>query len=519
MTQGPEIAAGTRALRERLLYLRDGSAEIGSGSCLDEIASGLGRALVPLLADCAVIHLLDRLFSAEHRGGIGPRAAASASHAVRCAAVVHEAEPGRRTGTVPDGEAAVAVPSNPVLRAMASGQPFLARRIAPELAREIVGEQHAGCREPAGWRALMTIPLVLGGQAIGCVTLLRDLARQPFDDVDVLTTSLLAAQASQSIDRACGYRGEAATAAALQQSMLPAQPPRLAGVEIAHRYLPGSKDTQVGGDWFDAIALPGGRVALVVGDVMGHGIQSAAIMGRLRTSVQTLAALDLPPEQVLRHLDDIARRLDDDHLATCVYAVYDPVARSCVVANAGHIPPVLVRHGGQAELLTNLPAGAPIGVGGVPFEPMEVPTSDGDLIVLCTDGLVEVRGQDIGSGLAALCESAAAPGVTPDELCEILMRTLHTRDREDDVALLIARLHGIPSSDVAQWLLNPQPTTPGVARSMVRRTLRDWGLFPLLRRGRAAGQRAGDERRQVRVQTDRAAADAYRRPAVRGQGR
>ncbi len=209
---------------------------------------------------------------------------------------------------------------------------------------------------------------------------------------------------------------------------------------------------------------------------MGHGIGPAAIMGRLRTSVQTLAALDLPPEQVLRHLDDIARRLDDDHLATCVYAVYDPVARSCVVASAGHIPPVLVHHGAQAELLTSLPAGAPIGVGGVPFEPMEVQTSDGDLLVLCTDGLVEMRGRDIGSGLAALCENAAAPGVTPDELCEILMRTLDTQDREDDVALLIARLHGIPCSNVAQWLLEPQPTTPGLVRRMVRRTLDDWGI-------------------------------------------
>jgi anti-sigma regulatory factor (Ser/Thr protein kinase)/GAF domain-containing protein len=467
----------TRALREHLVFLRDATARIGESSCLDETVRRLGRAFVPLLADSATVHLLDRLFAANNQGAVDPCARPPASQLVRCAEMIHQAEPGRWAEDVPDGEVQILSPSSPGARAMASGQPFVVGNVGPEAAAEMAGCRRAGGTEPGGHGgSLLAIPLMAGGRALGCATLQRDPARQPFDDIDVLTTSVLAAQASQSIDSVCGYRGQAATAAALHQSMLPAHPPRLAGVEIAHRYLPGGKDTQVGGDWFDAIALPGGRVALVVGDVMGHGIGSAAIMGRLRTSVQTLAALDLPPEQVLRHLDDIARRLDDDHLATCVYAVYDPVARSCVVANAGHIPPVLVHCGGQAELLTSLPAGAPIGVGGVPFEPMEVQTADGDLLVLCTDGLVEMRGQDIGSGLAALCESVAAPGVTPDELCEILMRTLHTRDREDDVALLIARLHGIPSSDVAQWLLHPWPTAPGVMRQTVRRTLHDWGL-------------------------------------------
>ena len=232
----------------------------------------------------------------------------------------------------------------------------------------------------------------------------------------------------------------------------------------------------VGGDWFDAIPLPGSRVALVVGDVMGHGIRSAAIMGHLRTAVQTLAALDLPPEQVLRHLDDLAQRLDDDHLATCIYAVYDPVARRCVIANAGHIPPVLVHADGQAELLSDLPTGAPIGVGGVAFEPTEVKAADGDLLVLCTDGLVEMRGRDIGSGLAVLCANLAAPGVTPDGLCEILLHALRTHDREDDVALLIARLRGIPCTNVAEWLLKAAPETPRAARHLVRHTLAGWGL-------------------------------------------
>ncbi len=329
----------------------------------------------------------------------------------------------------------------------------------------------------------MAVPLKATGRVLGCAILLRIPGQPSFAENDVIMASQLAAQTSQAVSIACRYRDEAATAGALQHSMLPSRPPRLAGVDIAHRYLPGNKAAQVGGDWFDAIPLSGSRVALVVGDVMGHGIRSAAIMGHLRTSVQTLAALDLPPEQVLRQLDDLARRLDDDHLATCIYAVYDPVARSCVIANAGHIPPVLVRAGGKAELLSCLPAGAPIGVGGVAFEPIEVKAADGDLFVLCTDGLVEARGHDLGSGLAAFCDNLTAvcgdlagPDLTPDELCEILMRTQHTRDREDDVALLIARLRGIPSADVAHWLLDPRLTVPQQVRRLVRQSLAGWGL-------------------------------------------
>jgi hypothetical protein len=477
MTRLPGGAAGDSALRKHLLFLHDATVGIGASTGLEQTVDELCVALVPRLADLAVVHLLDRLFSAEHQVGIGPRAPVPATYVVRCAAVASQAGHQPQAETMLDDDVQVLGPASPGRRAMESGAPVVIPRTGEELAGQIADRNRAGAVRPLlRGGSLAALPLLVGSRPLGCLTMLRGPRRAPFGDTDVLMAAVLAAQAGQAVESACQYRGEAATAAALQQSMLPAQPPRLAGVEIAHRYLPSNKDSQVGGDWFDAIALPGSRVALVVGDVMGHGIRSAAIMGRLRTSVQTLAALDLPPEQVLRHLDDIARRLDDDHLATCVYAVYDPVARTCLVASAGHIPPVLVHHSGQVELLADIPSGAPIGVGGVPFEPMEVPTADGDLLVLCTDGLVEMRGQDIGSGLAALCENAAAPGVSPDELCEILLRKLHTQDREDDVALLIARLRGIPSGDIAQWLLQPRVSVPGVVRRIVRRTLTDWGL-------------------------------------------
>ncbi|MFD0329634.1 SpoIIE family protein phosphatase [Streptacidiphilus monticola] len=260
--------------------------------------------------------------------------------------------------------------------------------------------------------------------------------------------------------------------------MLPNRPPRVPGVQIAHRYLPGDRRAEVGGDWFDAVQLPGSRVALVVGDVMGHGLHSAAAMGRFRTAMQTLAALDLPPGQILRHLDNLSQRLGDDHLATCLYAVYDPVARTCTLASAGHVPPVLVHPDGRGELL-DIPSGAPIGVGGVPFAATEIKVTDGSMLVLCTDGLVEMRGGDIGDGLAALCGDIVDPRQSPDEVCDTVLERLHTEDRNDDLALLIARFDGIPPQDVISWSLALDETEVRRSRALVEDQLRHWELDEL----------------------------------------
>jgi anti-sigma regulatory factor (Ser/Thr protein kinase) len=216
---------------------------------------------------------------------------------------------------------------------------------------------------------------------------------------------------------------------------------------------------------------------------MGHGLNSAAMMGQLRTAVQTMAGLDLPPAQLLRNLDDLAQRLGEHYLATCLYAVYDPLASELRIANAGHVPPVLVRaEDGRSELL-DLPTGAPIGVGGVPFETVRVRVSPGDRLVMCTDGLVEVRGEDIGVGLATLCESAAHPAASMDDACDTIIRALAETfskagrgGRKDDVALLMARLGGIAPEDVATWGLAAEPIEVSRARAVVREQLHEWGL-------------------------------------------
>jgi hypothetical protein len=268
--------------------------------------------------------------------------------------------------------------------------------------------------------------------------------------------------------------------------MLPHIEPHMPGCDIATRYLPGTLLGRVGGDWFDSIKLPGSRTALVVGDVMGHGLNSAAMMGQLRTAVQTMAALDLPPAQLLRNLDDLAQRLGEHYLATCLYAVYDPIANELELANAGHIPPVLVRaEDGRSELI-ELPTGAPIGVGGVPFESVRVPLAPGDRLVMCTDGLVEVRGEDIGVGLATLCESAAHPAASMDAACDTIIRSLAVTfadagrgGRKDDVALLMARLNGIAPEDVAHWSVTPDLAEVPRTRALVRDQLTAWGLGAL----------------------------------------
>jgi len=260
----------------------------------------------------------------------------------------------------------------------------------------------------------------------------------------------------------------------LQRTLLPALPPELFGAQIAFRYLPSNDITQVGGDWFDALALPGKRIGLVVGDVMGHGVASAAIMGQLRTAVQTLAFLGLPPDELMRHLDEGARRLSDTHLATCLYGIYDPVSRRFTAANAGHPPPVLVRPG-QGARLVEMPSGVPIGVGGHAFGSIEFDLEDGDVLVFYTDGLVECPNRDITEGLRLLCEILSDLDEPLERSCDVVMERMAT-GRYDDAALLMARFHGIGRDRVAGWALEPGPQAPGQARLLVRRTLARWGL-------------------------------------------
>ncbi|MFD7280814.1 SpoIIE family protein phosphatase [Streptomyces sp. NPDC059862] len=465
------------AVRERLEFLNEVSGRIGTSLDLARTIVEVSRAVVPRFTDVAGTYLREQVVAGE---GF-PEGVPDTTTMWHRVAVEHTDEPGRWDDVVPVGEAMPFPAHTPFFQCMTTGEPVLVPRISEQMGHAIASQfEKRDIRPLITGRSMLVVPLKARSVVLGFMILLRHPERAEFNDMDRVTGAELAARAGLVLDNARMYTYQESVAETLQDSMLPHIPPRMAGCDIATRYLPGTLLGRVGGDWFDSVKLPGARTAFVVGDVMGHGLNSAAMMGQLRTAVQTMAALDLPPAQLLRNLDDLAQRLGDTYLATCLYAVYDPIASELHLANAGHIPPVLVRaEDGRSELL-DLPTGAPIGVGGVPFEAVRVRLRPGDRLVMCTDGLVEVRGEDIGVGLATLCESAAHPAASMDDACDTIIRALNTRGgRKDDVALLMARLNGIEPGDVAEWRLALDPAEVGRARAAVREQLHDWGLARL----------------------------------------
>ncbi|GHG87479.1 ATP-binding SpoIIE family protein phosphatase [Streptomyces lanatus] len=465
------------AVREHLEFLNEVSGQIGTSLDLSRTIIEVSKAVVPRFTDVAGTYLREQVVAGE---GF-PDGVPDTTTMWHRVAVEHTDEPGRWDDVVPVGEAMPFPAHTPFFQCMTSGEPVLVPRISEQMGHAIASQfEKRDIRPLITGRSMLVVPLKARNVVLGFMILLRHPERVEFNDMDRVTGAELAARAGLVLDNARMYTYQESVAETLQDSMLPHIPPRMAGCDIATRYLPGTLLGRVGGDWFDSVKLPGARTALVVGDVMGHGLNSAAMMGQLRTAVQTMAALDLPPAQLLRNLDDLAQRLGDTYLATCLYAVYDPIVGELHLANAGHIPPVLVRaENGRSELL-DLPTGAPIGVGGVPFEAVRVRVEPGDRIVMCTDGLVEVRGEDIGVGLATLSESAAHPAASMDDACDSVIRALNTRGgRKDDVALLMARLNGIEPQDVAEWRLGLDPMEVGRARAVVREQLHDWGLARL----------------------------------------
>jgi ABC-type multidrug transport system ATPase subunit/anti-sigma regulatory factor (Ser/Thr protein kinase) len=281
--------------------------------------------------------------------------------------------------------------------------------------------------------------------------------------------------------------GNTAMAVSLQRSLLPHGLPEQDALDVGYRYLPAQAG--VGGDWFDVIPLPGARVALVVGDIVGHGMHAAATMGRLRTAVHNFSMLDLPPDDLLAHLDDLVVRIDKDESgpgatgttisgATCLYAIYDPVARTCELARAGHLPPALVRPDGTAEFL-DVPAGPPLGLGGLPFEAVERRLPEGSQLVLYTDGLVEDRSRDIDVGLELLRIALRGRDRTPDQTCDAVFAELLPQNPRDDIALLVARTRGVAADRVAGWDVPQDPAAVAEVRRAATGQLERWGLEDL----------------------------------------
>ncbi|MCD9587543.1 SpoIIE family protein phosphatase [Streptomyces sp. 8ZJF_21] len=354
--------------------------------------------------------------------------------------------------------------------------------------------------------AWAVLPLIASGNAIGTCTVSFDEPHDLSADERTLLTAL-SGMVAQALARARLYDTEHARAQALQRGLLPRALPSLAALTPAVRYLPASSGTDIGGDWYDVIPLSAERVALVIGDVMGHGLAEAATMGRLRTAVHTLANLELPPEEVLAHLNEVVCDLGDDSFATCLYAQYDPVTGLCSLARAGHPPPLIVDPEGGVECLEPTPD-PPLGAAEPPFSTVDLRLPDGSLLVLYTDGLVESAARDIDTGIAECTQVLTSEygrlltcpprrsriGVRGtggqqavdhdrlDRLCDLLVGAMLPAQRltADDTALLIARLHGLASGNIAGWPLPEGPVAAGLARARVREQLRAWGLDELV---------------------------------------
>ncbi|MGV9993138.1 SpoIIE family protein phosphatase [Streptomyces sp. NPDC003374] len=476
---------------DRLRFVGAATRRIARGMDLDEIVMGLCRATVPTFSDAILVYLREPLPVGDERP-VGPLVLrlrrTDRIPTERDTEGVYVPPP------VPEQPAELSVVTNELCQVRpGSALGEVLRGVRPVFtdtpaARDALDELLGDDSEltvPAGQRTILA-PLRGRRRVIGAALFLRLPERLAFEPDDLLVAAQLATHSALGIDKAVLYGREAYIADELQRTMLPETLPRPTGVRLASRYLPAAETARVGGDWYDAIPLPGSRVALVVGDVMGHSMTSAAIMGQLRTTAQTLAGLDLPPQEVLHHLDEQAQRLGTDRMATCLYAVYDPVSHRITIANAGHPPPVLLHLGGEAEVL-RVPAGAPIGVGGVDFEAVELEAPAGATLLLYTDGLVESRLRDVWTGIEQLREKlmATARLTGPDHappleaLCDEVLDMLGPGDRDDDIALLAARFDGIAPSDVAYWFLEPEDAAPGKARRLARRALARWGLEEL----------------------------------------
>ncbi|MEU5520455.1 SpoIIE family protein phosphatase [Streptomyces sp. NPDC093250] len=465
--------------RARLQLVNEASIRIGSTLDVTRTAQELTEVCVPALADFVSVDLLEP----DEPGG-EPAEPLTAPVSLRRVAHLSRT-PGAPERAAELGEMVVYPAAAPHADSLIAGHSVMGSVSSGELDPWMaVDETRARRIREHGIHSILSVPLQARGTTLGVAAFTRFSHPEAFSHDDVLLAEEVTARAAVCIDNARRYSRERETTLALQRSLLPRTLPRTAAVEAATRYLPAAR-TGVGGDWFDVIPLSGMRVAMVVGDVVGYGIQASATMGRLRTAVRTLADIDLAPDELLTHLDDLVHHLaqesggdpgEGEVGATCLYAVYDPVSRRCTLARAGHPAPVLVPPGEAARHL-ELPSGPPLGVGGLPFESAELELPDEALLALYTDGLVESSGGDAETGHALLREALSHAAGSLDETCDRVLRTvLAPGGATDDVALLLARARGLPASQVATWDIPSDPALVAPIRKQVLDQLAAWEL-------------------------------------------
>ncbi|MFF6883802.1 SpoIIE family protein phosphatase [Streptomyces sp. NPDC012421] len=471
-----------RLLRRRLALTDRASKRIGTTLDISRTAEELTEVCTEDFADLVTVDLLD---SALDETGTGPPEALTQRRVAQRSVLDDCPESPLRVGgthTYPED-------SEPV-RALTTGRSVLHHIAGTAMPPWVApSESHGRVLRDLGLHSVLLVPLHARGEILGLVQFVRHRTSAPFDDDDLLLAQEIVSRAAVSIDNARRYTHERSTALALQRTLLPRNTVHHAAVETASRYLPAGSRAGVGGDWYDVIPLSGARVALVVGDVVGHGLHAAATMGRLRTAVRAFADIDLMPDELLTHLDDVVIRMqreesanEGETSATCLYAVYDPVARRCSLASAGHVPPTVVTPSKISEALPEIPIGPPLGLGGLPFETIEFELPEDSLLVLHTDGLISGRTRDVDQGLATLHDVLTSAPEAPDsleEICDRLLAALLPGRPADDVALLVARTHALDPDHVATTDLPSDPAAVSGARRFASDVLTAWGLEEL----------------------------------------
>ncbi|MGV9847407.1 SpoIIE family protein phosphatase [Streptomyces sp. NPDC003442] len=473
----PEVGKIALAARRRLELLSDASALIGTTLDVTRTAQELAEIAVPRVADIVIIDLSDAVIRGEESPEPDTDLRRAVSHGVRDGYPFH-----------PVGERISFAPATPQARCLASGHP----QLEPDL-ETAAGwlSQDLECSEDTivghNIHSLITAPLSARGVALGVASFYRLKEHGPFTEDDCALAHELAVRAALSIDNARRYTREHTMVLALQRSLLPHGLPDQNAVEVACRYLPA--ESGVGGDWFDVIPLSGARVALVVGDVVGHGLHAAATMGRLRTAIHNFSTLDLAPDELLTHLDKLVGRLDQDETATheesatgdgvigatCLYAIYDPTSQRCSLARAGHLPPALVHPDGTVTF-PDVPAGPPLGLGGFPFETADIHLPEDSRLLLYTNGLIDNRHGDIDTVLDRLGRELTHSDVPLEDTCQVVLDAVVPDHRHDDIALLLARTRALDPEQIAHWDVPADPAVVSDIRAAVTRRLSDWGL-------------------------------------------
>jgi serine phosphatase RsbU (regulator of sigma subunit) len=460
--------------------LLDGAFKrIGGALDIDQLAREFVNIAVPHFCNTAGLAILESLVAGEELPADSP----DGSQLLRRLAVAYDDGNSAWDAVFPTGEILRYPPGTPYTECMATGKPVRLKMGSDQAARIATSWLRRPVAQLLANTSLLLLPLAARDVTLGFVVCTRKDSYRAFDAYDTEIGMEFASRAAIFIDNARRYSRERATAVTLQRSLLPTGLSKPSSVEVRHRYLPGSKLIEVGGDWYESIALPGARVALVVGDVAGHGVRAAVTMGRLRTAIHTLAMLELSPAETLQQLNELMGDLGarEPHFATCVYAVYDAVTGMLEVASAGHLPPLLVGPDGTNEFLSLTPA-PPLGIGSGSVQSKFVPVTDGSLLVLYTDGLVENRTRDIDVGLRLLSE-IFGPGAAArplEDLCRATLAGVYSDQQRDDIALLMARLSRIPADNHVSWTLPAELTSARRARGLIRRPLTRWNLADLI---------------------------------------